>query len=116
MAVKRIVPNFRLDRPANARSFYEEVLGLRLAMDLGWIMTFAASDPAPPQVSIAAHGGSGTDVPDVSVEVDDIDAVYQRARQFGAEIVYELTSEDWGVRRFYVRDPIGNILNIVAHI
>ncbi len=116
MTVKRIVPNFRLETPAEARAFYEQVLGLNMVMDLGWIVTFAASGTAPPQISIAAHGGSGTDVPDISIEVDDVDAVYERARQFGAEIVYDLTNEDWGVRRFYVRDPGGNVLNIVAHI
>ena len=116
MTVKRIVPNLRLENPAETKAFYEQVLGLNQVMDLGWITTFAASNQAPPQVSIAAHGGSGTDVPAISIEVDDVDEVYGRARQFGAEIVYELTNEDWGVRRFYVRDPSGNVLNIVAHI
>ena len=116
MTVKRIVPNFRLENPAEARAFYEDVLGLDPVMDLGWIVTFAASDPSPPQISIAAQGGSGTDVPDVSIEVDDVDAAYQRARRFGAEIVYDLTNEDWGVRRFYVRDPSGKVLNILAHL
>jgi uncharacterized glyoxalase superfamily protein PhnB len=116
MTVKRIVPNFRLENPAEAKAFYQEVLGLDPVMDQGWIVTFAAPKPASPQISMAAQGGSGTDVPDVSIEVDDVDAAYERARRFGAEIVYDLTNEDWGVRRFYVRDPCGKVLNILAHV
>jgi len=116
MTVKRIVPNFKLADPAAAKAFYQEVLGLDLVMDHGWIVTFASSTSAAPQISIASQGGSGTEVPAVSIEVDDVDETYQKARRFGAEITYELTNEDWGLRRFYVRDPSGNILNIISHI
>src|SRR5829696_8159458 len=45
--------------------------------------------------------------PDVSIEVDDVDEVYERARAAGAEVVYALTDEEWGLRRFFVRDPNG---------
>ena len=116
MTVRRIVPNLKLDNPAKARAFYEQVLGLDMVMDFGWIFTFASSNQSVPQISIASHGGAGTDVPAVSIEVDDVDDTYQKAQQFGAEIVYELTNEEWGVRRFYVRDPSGNILNIISHL
>lgn len=115
MTVKRIVPNIEMPDPKKARAFYEEVLGLELVMDFGWIMTFASDAPATPQVSIARHGGSDTQVPDISIEVDDVDATYDKARRFGCEIVYELTDEDWGVRRFFVRDPAGKTLNIISH-
>lgn len=107
MTVKRIVPNFMLTNPAQSAAFYEEVLGLGKVMDFGWIITFAAQNQSVPQISIASQGGGGTEVPAVSIEVDDVDATYQNAQQFGAQIVYELTNEEWGVRRFYVRDPGG---------
>ena len=48
-------------------------------------------------------------------EVDDLDATYQRAQEMGLTIDYELTTEPWGVRRFYVRDPAGKLLNILSH-
>lgn len=54
-------------------------------------------------------------VPDLSIEVDDVDAVYSRARQLGHEITYELTDEPWGVRRFYLNDPTGRTLNVLSH-
>jgi uncharacterized glyoxalase superfamily protein PhnB len=53
--------------------------------------------------------------PDVSIEVDDVDAVHARAVAAGADIVYPLTDEEWGLRRFFVRDPDGAVLNITQH-
>ncbi|MEM7024155.1 MAG: VOC family protein [Pseudomonadota bacterium] len=115
MTVRRIVANFSAADPAVARAFYENVLGLDVAMDLGWIVTFAAEASAKPQLSIAAEGGSGTSVPDISVEVDDVDEVHRRAIAGGYEVSYGPVDEPWGVRRFYVRDPVGRLLNILAH-
>ena len=63
----------------------------------------------------SVEGGSGTAVPDVSIEVDDVDAVYRRATRAGFEIVYGIVTEPWGVRRFYVRDPFGKTINILSH-
>ncbi len=51
----------------------------------------------------------------ISVKVDDVDAAYAEAIERGFEIVHPLTDEEWGVRRFFVRAPDGNVLNIVAH-
>jgi len=115
VTVKRIVPDFRMDRPEEAKAFYEELFGLRIAMDQGWIITFAGDGMAKPQLSVMSEGGSGTQAPDVSIEVDDVDAVHRRAKQRGDDIVYPLTDEPWGVRRFYVRDPAGKVLNVLAH-
>lgn len=115
MAVKRIVANIATADVERATAFYGDVLGLRLAMDLGWIRTFAGEGAAPPQLSIASEGGSGTPVPDLSVEVDDLDAVHRRAVAQGLAIEYGPVREPWGVRRFYVRDPFGRLVNILAH-
>jgi catechol 2,3-dioxygenase-like lactoylglutathione lyase family enzyme len=116
MAVRRIVANISAADPAAARAFYEELLGLKLAMDFGWILTFASDDrQAMPQVSVMSEGGSGTPVPDLSIEVDDVDDIYARALAAGLEIVHAITDEPWGVRRFFVRDPFGKIVNILSH-
>ena len=84
-------------------------------MDLGWILTFAGADAVTPQISIAAEGGSGTPVPDVSIEVDNFEEVYQRAVAAGCPIEYGPKTEPWGVTRFYVRDPFGGLINILTH-
>ena len=115
MTVLRIVPNLHAADPASARAFYGDLLGLDIVMDHGWIITFSSKAPTVPQISIASEGGSGTIVPDLSIEVDDVDQIYQRARSMQFDIVYELNDEPWGVRRFYVRDPLGKIVNILSH-
>lgn len=115
MTVRRIVPDLRMDRPEEAKAFYEGLFGLNVVMDQGWIMTFASDETAKPQLSVMSEGGSGTPVPDMSIEVDDVDAVYAKARDAGCEILYDITDEPWGVRRFYVQDPGGRVLNVLAH-
>ena len=114
MTVRRIVANLAGD-PEHARAFYETLLDLEVVMDLGWIVTFASEASAAPQLSIASEGGSGTAVPELSIEVDNVDEAYRRAVAGGFKITYELTDEPWGVRRFFVRDPFGKTLNILAH-
>jgi catechol 2,3-dioxygenase-like lactoylglutathione lyase family enzyme len=54
-------------------------------------------------------------VPDLSVEVDDLDEVHDRMRDAGVAIVYGPATEPWGVRRFFVGDPFGRLLNILSH-
>jgi catechol 2,3-dioxygenase-like lactoylglutathione lyase family enzyme len=115
MAVRRIVPNIASDQLDKARSFYAEVLDMEVAMNLGWIVTFAAASNANPQVSVATEGGSGTSVPDLSVEVDNFDEVLLRVRRSGFPIAYGPAVEPWGVKRFFVRDPFGRLLNILEH-
>ncbi|MDG4782152.1 VOC family protein [Micromonospora sp. WMMD961] len=51
----------------------------------------------------------------ISVQVDDVDDAYAEAQRLGYEIVHPLTTEPWGVRRFFVRAPDGNVINVVAH-
>lgn len=115
MKVKRIVSNIATPDVAKARAFYEEVLGLTLLMDFGWIRTYGADSPMPVQLSILSEGGSGTAVPDLSIEVDNLDEALERIRATGFPIEYGPTTEPWGVRRFYVRDPFGKLLNILQH-
>jgi catechol 2,3-dioxygenase-like lactoylglutathione lyase family enzyme len=115
MAVRRIVSNIATDRLGDAVAFYRDILGLKVVMDQGWIVTLAADGPALPQVSVASEGGSGTPVPDLSIEVDDLAQVHQRVLVAGLHVEYGPVTEPWGVRRFYVRDPCGRLLNVLAH-
>ncbi len=115
MTVRRIVANIAASDPEIARGFYEELLGLEVVMDQGWILTFAVDGMAAPQISVASEGGSGTPVPDLSIEVDDVNEIHRRAKATGFEIVYGIIDEPWGVRRFYVRDPFDRIVNIMSH-
>ncbi|MGB7480216.1 MAG: VOC family protein [Burkholderiaceae bacterium] len=116
MQVKRIVANIATPDLAAARRFYGEVLGLELLMDHGWLATYGTAAKMTVQVSVAAEGGSGTAVPDLSIEVDDLDAALERMRRAGFAVEYGPAIEPWGVRRFYVRDPFGRLVNILVHL
>lgn len=115
MRVKRIVANIVAERLDRAHAFYGGVLGLRVVMDHGWLVTFAAEGTAAPQVSIATEGGSGAPVPDLSVEVDDLAEAHARVVAAGLPVEYDPVHEPWGVVRFFVRDPFGRLVNILAH-
>ncbi len=115
MAVKRIVANIACSHPESGKYFYSQLLGMDVVMDHGWIVTFGGDASTMPQVSIATEGGSGTPVPDLSIEVNNLDELYGRMLEAGIAIEYGPVSEPWGVRRFYVRDPFGKLLNILSH-
>lgn len=115
MRIMRIVPNIATDDLERAKRFYRDILGLEVAMDMGWITTFEAEALMHPQLSVAAHGGSATPVPDLTIEVDDVQEVLCRFQEAEVTIEYGPVTEPWGVQRFYVRDPFGRLLNIMHH-
>jgi predicted enzyme related to lactoylglutathione lyase len=115
MSVRRVVPDFQVQDLPASRQFYAEVLGLEVAMDHGWIVTFAAPGNAAAQINVMREDASASVQPDASIEVDDVDAAHASAQRLGYEIVHPLTNEPWGVRRFFVREPNGKVLNILSH-
>ena len=114
MTVRRIVPNLVQRDPEGQRTFFES-LGLTVVMDQGWIQTLAAPGSPTVQLSLLAPDASAPLRADLSVEVDDVDAVYARLGALGYPVVYPLTDEPWGVRRFFVREPGGAVVNVVGH-
>ena len=115
MAVKRIVSNIAAEKLDAAKAFYGDILGMTMEMDLGWIVTFGTKARTTPQISFATEGGSGTPVPDISIEVDNLEDVYRSIERAGFSVEYGPVTEEWGVRRFYVRDPFGRLANILMH-
>ncbi|MEO4046964.1 VOC family protein [Pseudomonas sp. CAU 1711] len=115
MRVKRIIANIAAPEPSAVDGFYRDILGLELVMDHGWIRTYAGASEMAVQVSFASQGGSGTPVPDLSIEVDDLDEAWRRVQKGEIPTEYGPVSEPWGVRRFYVRDPLGRLINILQH-
>jgi catechol 2,3-dioxygenase-like lactoylglutathione lyase family enzyme len=115
MGVRRVVPDLSSQSLAVSTAFYADVLGLQTVMDLGWIVTLADRDRPGAQISLVTHDETAPVIPDVSVEVDDVNACHAAAVRVGAEIVHPLTDEPWGVRRFFVRDPDGHVINVLSH-
>ena len=113
MSVSRAVPNIKSDRPAETRDFFVDLLGFEVAMDIGWVVTVASPTDRSAQVTIIANDDMAA--PGISVEVPDVDAVHAKAVERGMEIAYSLRDEEWGVRRFMLREPSGTIVNVVSH-
>ena len=116
MKVKRIVANIATDDVAKAKRFYGDILGLDVLMDHGWLVTYGSAAKMTVQVGVATEGGSGMPVPDLSIEVDDVEEALVRIRKAKIKIEYGPADEPWNVRRFFVRDPFGKLVNILMHL
>ena len=85
---------------------------------MGWIVTLVSPSNPTAQISLAkgtASEASRQSVMTITVEVDDVDRIHQLATAMGVPIVYPLTDEPWGVRRFGVIDPNGVTINVMNH-
>lgn len=114
VGVRRVVPDLASASLEAAKDFYGDVLGLQPVMDHGWIVTLADPERPTAQISLMTHDATAPVIPEVSIQVDDVDACHAAAVRAGVEIVHPLTDEPWGVRRFFVRDPDGHVINVLA--
>lgn len=114
IAVRRVVPIVGVSDIAASAPAYRDVLGLVEVMNHGWIATFADPDGRH-QVSLLTRDATAAVDPQLSVEVDDVDAAHARALAAGLEIVHPLTDETWGVRRFFFCDAGGTVVNVLSH-
>lgn len=116
MQITGLTANLSVADIAQAREFYTDYLGLSVEdFDMGWVARFTTPDgravvqlvtrdaTAPQDAAISVHVGAA------------IEDAYEEARRRGLEIVYPLTREPWGLRRFFVRAPDGNVVNVTSH-
>lgn len=115
MSIRRVVPDISSERMDESRKFYTEFLGFDIGMDMGWIVTLVSPQNPTAQLTLLKAQPSSP-APAISIEVMDVDAVHARAVAQGVKIVYPLTSEPWGVRRFFAVDPNGVVINVMSHI
>jgi catechol 2,3-dioxygenase-like lactoylglutathione lyase family enzyme len=114
MTVKRVMPILTVPDVEATRDAYVRILGLREVMNMGWIVTLA-DDDLRHQVSLMTKDATAPVNPQVSIEVDDVDAAYETAVAAGLKIVHPLSDEAWGVRRFFFADQAGNVINVLSH-
>jgi uncharacterized glyoxalase superfamily protein PhnB len=126
MNVRRVVPNITSERQEETADFFVGLLGFDVAMETESMITVVSPSNRTAQVNIiradgGSPAGSGThsavlSTPQLSVEVEDVDAVYAAAIRRGLAIPYPITDESWGVRRFFVTEPNGLVINILTHL
>ena len=115
MRVLRIMADLPVADIDVARDFYTGFLGLSTEdFNLGWVARYTSPDTGA-RVQLVTHDATAPEDPLLSIHTDDVEAAYDEARQLGYEIVHPLTTEAWGVHRFFVRAPDGTVINIVNH-
>ncbi|HET7801085.1 MAG TPA: VOC family protein [Humibacillus xanthopallidus] len=115
MRVIQVIADLTVDDIEAAKEFYAGYLNLAdEEMNLGWVARFTSPDTGA-FLQLVTHDASAPENPVISVRVDDVEAAYEDAQARGYEIVHPLVTEEWGVRRFFVRAPDGNVLNILQH-
>jgi catechol 2,3-dioxygenase-like lactoylglutathione lyase family enzyme len=117
MTVRRVVPNLTVTDLDRTRDAYVTTLGLTEVMNHGWILTLASPDDGTErhQINLVTTDLTAPVNPDLSVEVDDVDAAHDAAVSAGLRIVHPLSDEQWGVRRFFFEDPSGKVVNVLSH-
>ncbi len=119
MSIRRAIPVVNTDDPVATRAFYEEFLGFQASMEVDGMVILASGEVPTTQVIVGWESETAMDPAGralaMSVEVGDVDAAYADAVALGLEIVRELRDEPWGIRRFFVRDPSGAVVNVASH-
>jgi predicted enzyme related to lactoylglutathione lyase len=115
MRATRIMANLRVADVDVAKSFYTGYLGLSTEeFNMGWVARYTSPDTGA-NVQLVTRDAAAPENPVISIHTDDVEGAYEEAQRLGYEIVHPLTTEPWGVRRFFVRAPDGTVINIAHH-
>ena len=115
MRAKRITANLRVADIESAKNFYSGYLGLSTEeFNMGWVARYTSPDTGV-NVQLVTRDATAPEDSVISVHTDDVEAAYEEALELGYDIVHPISTESWGVRRFLVRAPDGNVINIVDH-
>ncbi len=111
----RITANLQVTDLDEAKTFYTNFLGLSIEeFNLGWVARYTSPDSGA-NVQLVTSDATAPENPVISVHTEDVEGAYDEARRYGYEIVRPITTEAWGVHRFLVRAPDGNVINVVRH-
>ncbi|MGH9061854.1 MAG: VOC family protein, partial [Acidimicrobiales bacterium] len=113
--VIRVTTDLTVPDIDEAKAFYTDYLGLEAQeMGLDWVTRFVVPSSGE-HIQLVSRDATAPENPLLTVKVDDVDEAYADARRRGYEVVHSLTTEPWGIRRFFVRAPDGTVLNIAQH-
>ncbi|HEV7207827.1 MAG TPA: VOC family protein [Mycobacteriales bacterium] len=115
MRVTQIIADLQVTDLHAAKGFYTDYLGLtEEEFNLGWVARYTSPDTGM-SLQLMTRDATAPVDPVISVRVDDVEAAYAQAQERGYEIVHPLSTEEWGVTRFFVRAPDGNVINVAQH-
>lgn len=115
MRVVGVTPNLAVPSIEEAGAFWSEVMGLSTEeMNLGWVARYTSPETGA-HVQLVTRDATAPEDSALTVKVDDVDAAYAEVLAAGVEVVHPLVTEEWGVRRFFVRAPGGVVVNVAQH-
>lgn len=115
MQATKVIANLRVADIEAAKGFYADYLGLsNEQFNMGWVARYTSADSRA-FVQLVTSDATAAEDSVISVCTDDIDSAYAEAQELGYEIVHPLTTEAWGLSRFFIRAPDGNVINITNH-
>jgi catechol 2,3-dioxygenase-like lactoylglutathione lyase family enzyme len=115
MHTKRIMANLHVPDVDAAKDFYTGFLGLSSEeFNMGWVARYTSPETGAQLQLVTSDRTAAADAT-ISIHTDDVEGAYAEAQRLGYEIVHPLQVEEWGVHRFLVRAPDGNVVNIVQH-
>jgi predicted enzyme related to lactoylglutathione lyase len=106
------------DLPAAMR-FYEDVLGLPLAIDQGWSKIYRIAEGAHVGLvdeTRGAHRAAVTKPVQLCLRVGDVDGWHRWLVARGIEACEPRTSEELGIRVFVLHDPEGYQIEIQSAV
>ena len=125
MKVNSLYPVIMTEDMAKTKLFWTDHFRLEIVFDSEWYVSLktyqqpsfelALLDPNHPSVPQAFRRKfSGGLI--INVEVDDVDAEYERLRKVGLPMHLSLRSEDFGQRHFITSDPNGVLIDVIKVI
>ncbi len=105
------------------REFYEQVLRVKAEGDDNFA-TFPAigaelsifSVEGTEQMAPGSMRAAGTGSYSLEFQVEDVDAEYERLGAMGVPVVKPPTTQPWGLRSVWFRDPDGNLVNCFMRV
>ena len=116
MSIRRVAPVITTQSLDPSREFYVQLFGFEVAMDMDWIISLVSPTNPTAQIAVMTSDATAPVQPELTIEVSDVEAMHTEALRRGDEVVYPLTDEPWGARRFFVRDPNGVVVNVVGQL
>src|SRR5690606_32282027 len=111
MKAEEAITNLHTDDVERARDFFG-LLGLTEdGMNQGWVARFTSADSGA-CVQVVTRDATAPEDSAMTIKVDDVDAAYEEVQRHGYVIVHPITNEPWGIRRFFVRSPDGQVINV----
>ncbi len=122
--MKSLFPDICSDALLESKDFYGSLFGFEPVFEMDWYIQLKS--PHDDNLQIAFVKREHTSVPKayqhvsqgvvVTIELDDVDSVYEKARKLGCKIIQKVCDEAWGQRHFMTIDPNGLLVDVVQMI